>query len=529
VSDSAPASRLARSEPATRLLEAALVAATLVLLVGLQSRSAASGLDLLTGDGGARLTLADLSLAGRRLYGEIAWLYGPLTFLPAALMARLTRDAEVAIFLVDLTAITVASSLLYLGLRRVLGRPGALAVGPGIVLPTVVATSLGAVYQGWIWLWNAALALLWMPPSDRPIGRSFAAGVALGALQMTKFGSPVAAFGAWACLELQAWDRRAVLRGFAAMMAGYVAAFAPFALWLVSRVPREIASDTLWPAWVLTAYARHTEAAWGFADFWSHVGAGYLVGVLLPQLIFLVAALVAVSPWSQSLFGGDRLRASLAFLPLFYVFSTLTVLKHVFHHLQYSTLLFAGAGLLALIRPDKLRGLAKALLLFVALIQWRPFLTRGTSLPTKPLVTPSGESLLLTEPDKERYEALFDLFAGGPAGQVSVLGVAESPGLYHFLEAHPPSRHFWFSPNVVRPYEAEAVRAQVESAPLLFVLPVESPGDPETAVRLLSRAGFPDAASLLEAYCLQGTPRGFMLYLPRASQSCASATRLPAL
>ena len=262
---------LNRSRRAAAIVGATLFAAAVVVLAGffLLRQDVILHEDWLLGEEGNQLWRANKIREGGMLYRDVACQYGPLpTYLYAAATSLAGNSPQVnAIWHVGiyLMCLAVAYRIVRQHCEVTTSALWSVTVLSSLFLPYVgLGAYQHAEYVGLEKLFLLVLTFVWRPPSVRSHQRTFCMGLLLGVLQWIKFGSAVFAGAAILLLDgLSCW-KTPVPRSFsmpkrltvqyALLAAAAASSELALVVWALSSLPRPLAIDTLWPAYMLDAY-----------------------------------------------------------------------------------------------------------------------------------------------------------------------------------------------------------------------------------------------------------------------------------
>ncbi len=308
------------------------------------------GVGFLFGDEGHSLFAASRLLQHARLYRDVAYVYGwlPVTlYVPAARMFGNTP----IVYLEFLLFWSVVGLLLgYVIMRQVFSAfPAAIVVILALLPVFLIPGSLlgGYISTFYIPLERAAVlsaVLIWRPPTERSMQRSACLGGLVFIMQLMKFGPGIVLLPAIATLDaVMTWTERPPraflmwIRTISAMLTAFAAGECAFAVWAFLTLPRPIAQDVLWPAYLRDAYPSWA-SRWPRWNGWRLLVAQYgnpLIGAIL-------SAASAVMVFSRARV--DR-SASARFLlpPFFFLFGMFSIFRTVDHFRQFAWVFTIGA------------------------------------------------------------------------------------------------------------------------------------------------------------------------------------------
>jgi hypothetical protein len=422
------------------------------------------GADFLFLDAGHNLLVADRLLSGHWLYRDVFYQYGRLAAYVYTAVAFLFGNTPTT-YLVLLAGISALNmSLGYAVVRRAADTATAVLVSIGLIALVPVPGALAGGFTVSPYLVLERTVLLLVALCWRPVGRSWRSslslGAALGLWQGVKFGGGIVAGCAIVLLDvlylLAMGSSRAQLRAWVqSLLLVAVAFFAIELIWvgLAFRTgPPALALDTIFPFYMYGTYSVVTpDIRWPLWNGWR-----LAVGQYLLPFSAGVLGVIGLVGWLRRIRRGtsaDIDQAAVAggiFVPLlFYVVSTVTYFRHVYHFQQFLWALVPAAAWQLQRLPLRLRA--------AALLPWAPgvllvfraaFLTTpSTSLEV--IALPTGGSIVVDSKIKARLTLLSNLAAEG-----AVLYVPLGSG-WHFAYQMPlATKYSWFfAPNVIRPYD----------------------------------------------------------------------------
>jgi len=412
-------------------------------------------------DAGYSLFVASAVLDGARLYRDVAYPYG---WLPVALyttVAALFGNTP-TVYLQFFAAFSTAGLVLAFALfRRFLPLGATLAVTIGGLLPVFVVP--GALLGGYISSYYMPVerlllvlaALIWRPPVARTPARSACLGVVVAALQMTRFGPGVVLMvvllAVDAILVMGTPRRRAAtfLRSALPMVAAAAAGEFALAVAAFALLPRPIALDVLWPAYFVKVFASGVHR-WPDVSNWRLVVAQYFNPGA--SIALTVAGIWTVARRRHPT--GDR-ESALFLLPVLFAGGIFTVFK-TDHHLRQFAWVFVFGSVPALAHARWSR--------FVAIAGWVPVaavvalaLVRHADPGRVMIQLPTGWRLSASRSERERIEGIhraLDSLGARPGGRPAMFD-SNGAGFYVIYGVPHVSRHTWFYPAAVRPYDLQ--------------------------------------------------------------------------
>jgi hypothetical protein len=412
----------------------------------------------------------------------------------------------------------------YILVRRATGPATAVVTSVGLLalLPVPGAIAGGFTVSPYLVLERTLLlmvALCW-----RPVGRSWRSsislGITLGVWQGVKFGGGIFAGSTLVLLDVlylfATGFSKAPLRAWIRSLLVMAAAFLVVELIWVGLAfrtgPPALALDSIFPLYMFRAYSVMTaDIRWPMWNGWRQA-----VGQQLLPVSAGVLGLVGLAGWLRSLRQGtdaekERARAAggIFVTLLFYLMSTFTYFRHVFHFQQFLWALVPAAAWQLQRLPIRFR--AGVLLLWapgILLVLRSAFLTApSTSMELVHL--PTGGSIVVDSMIKERLSLLAGLAAEGP-----VLYAPVGSGWHFAYRAPIATRHSWFfAPDVIRAYDrAEFVRSLNQIHAVVTCAPGGSLSVPLSSVFPLPREISAEVYSRLE---LRKTEAGCRVYRVR--------------
>jgi hypothetical protein len=424
----------------------------------------------LFGDAGNALLVAREVLHGARLYADVSYLYGVLPVYLFSAVAAVFGNTPV-VYLQFL----LACSLIDLGLFYALARR---AAGPGLALGVSLLGALpvllvpGALLGGYVNSYYIpvergfmiAAALAWQPASRRGPGRAAVLGACLGVMQFVRFGPGIVLAAVIVLLDAVAHlvERRPMREWLAAEAWTLGAAAVIEAVRVAGAfalLPRSVAIDVVWPAYILPVYA-------GAASHPGWYGWRMAIGQYLNPATSIALA-CAGAGWAVSRRRLTHDDAAELILPVFFLAGVCGFFRTEFHYYQTAWALVPGS-LVALRRWSGARVLAAA--------AWLPPFALVVS---QPLRAPSTPMVTTAISDGWRLTVAADLVPRID-GIVGVLrGTREPvvfyPGLSGFnvaLDRPLVGRVPYFMQGTVRPHEGDSlVRAFARARTLVTCRP----------------------------------------------------------
>ena len=333
-------------------------------------------------------------------------------------------------------------------------------------------------------------ALIWQPPLDRSRSRSVALGAIAAALQMTRFGPGVVLITVLAGIDtllvrptsrdgVRNWLRSLFPMAAAAATGELILVLIAFAL-----LPALIARDLLWPAYFTQAFANVHR--WPDVSNWRLDVAQYAN----PAAGIVLTAAGAITLIRRRQVVQDELWA-LFLLPLVFGLGIFTFFK-TDHHLRQFAWVFVPGSVAALGRWRWSWA--------VAIAGWAPVaavvglsLVRSADADRRFVDLPAGWTLAASRAEDLRIAGIhraLDSIAER-AGRGPVLFDSNGAGFYVIYGVPHVSRHTWFYPAAVQPYQIQDLEKQYRALHALVVCRTDGavPGKPES----LFNQSFPEA------------------------------------
>jgi hypothetical protein len=346
------------------------------------------------GDGGFSLNTAGQLLAGKQLYLDVFYQYGPLPITCYVLWAKVFGNSVSSYYAFLFPLMLAKYFLLFKILQNAL-----------ISLPTTIMTLLvvtfatlasfttpeALLYVPFEKALSLLIVLLWRPPDDRSVKHGLALGVAIGGLQWIRFGTAAALLVGVFLADLLQTKKplRCLLKRIAPYLAGAIAVEISLAAYLLVNLPKDVALEALWPSFMIGAYKifAATDLAPRFLSL------NFFLGSQLTPLVCAFLAVVALTPILRR---KTPVPAFCLVIPLAaYGFSVLFLYKQVWHFYGGSWMLcLAGAPVIDRLSPN-LRVAALVLLLPGFYAGVKTALPHSTSMAVQPEVLPNGDTLWL--------------------------------------------------------------------------------------------------------------------------------------
>ena len=469
------------------------------------------GMSFLIGDEGVNLFAVSEMQKGRVLFRDTAYPYGPLSIGVYYLAAAFAGNSPLVYLCTLMVLSGVGAALAFALLRRSVSAATTWEVALLGLLPllTIPGSIVGGfTYSAYLPLQRIVLLLVglaWTPPAGRPARRAIAIGVWLGAWQLVRFGGAFVAGLAVIVLDLlvlvarrelathwRRWSTSLLITGaaFAVVQGGWTAiAFT----WL----PRPVAVDVIWPRFMLETYT------WVSGDLrWPgwHGAAAFFTQQWLP----LTAGVLGL----YGLTGAIKRGGAGVLVPLlFFVVAALGYFRADGHFRMFAWALVPASALVL----DGLRRPLRLLVLVAWLPACAPFASawiqaaRGRADAASVAVLPTGHRVVVLAGDDAKLRALArfaDATRNGP-----VLFLPQGSGWHAEFGVPAATRHTWFySPNVIRPYERDTFIAQARVAAGIVYCPSTAAEPPPLPADV--------EAALMPFFTLAKAEAGCRLYLP---------------
>lgn len=431
-------------------------------------------------DWGVTLAVSDALLSGDKLYQEIFWHYGPISILYYAQWGKLFGNDPIILLLSLVPIYALNTGLAFLILRKEFPLRTSIFGTLLVITPFFLHQTGGShIYVPFEMLLLLTLMLIYAPPLSRDWRRSIALGLVLGLMQWNKFGGAFFVGAALALTDLLALHLdQSHLRGKfkpwlqsnLIILATFLSCEAIRATLCFSLLEPKIASDVFFPLYHLDTYSRYVTKRF---DFYFE-GVIRLFCLQIPLLIMLVSGVMAVlfsllrKPQSSVI----PLRCAL--LVLFYVIALFKYFQHTF--LIYDNLwvlVIPFAAILPRLKLPLRAALFAVLIPPLALIPYEMTLQKNAR---SPLVMPNGATLWMKTEHREEALLIRDALQDMPSSDKAVLffgtsaGRSTGGGFYHYFQLNAATRHRWFLPGFMRPYEEEKILTSLDGTRALVVL-----------------------------------------------------------
>jgi hypothetical protein len=448
--------------------------------------------DYLFGDQGVNLLVAETILSGGLPYQDVAYPYGPLPAYIHTGFAALFGNS-IATYLGYMQTFSLLHLvLLYLAVRRfysqlVAGVVCVLAFTPTMLIPgALFGAYTNAAYIPVERCLLTGLLLVYVAPARRSFGRAAMIGLIFGVLQFTKFASCVFAGGALVVLDLLLlWSAGSgcnVYRHWIRISLTTLCAFAAVESVRVglafTLLTPEIAWDMVWPAFAgqlyITVPLGLKRPGW--------VNAAYFVGQqltpvagLIISAIGLVQLTVLTRRDSTSVASRCGDQSVLLLLPLFYGLCAVAYFGHVHTYIQYGWCLMLGVPYTLARVGLGAKCLATVVALPCVLMTLKVALFNPTLASRESFRLPNGEVLFM-EPTAaaavvgihRECEQLRLRDASGRRERLLIY--PQGAGYHYFFRSPRVSRHVWYIPYYVRPYDAPAIAAALDTTLAIVVM-----------------------------------------------------------
>lgn len=468
-------------------------------------------------DQGSYLYAVERLNHGEVLYRDLNWQYGPLAAGWYWLWAQVGGNTPLTLVLASTALMAAAWWLLTGPTREVMGArmgTGWALLGLLPIMSPVGIMALNGPHGALEMLLLAGLAWLLARCPGRH-KRALVMGLVLGALQWVRFGPHVVAFlvlgllqGGGLRAEVPAWREWAHrMAGWLwRVLLGYAVIWLALLFYYRSVLPWAGVIEQLWPSHMVAHYAATYVRRWPewpeaaeFFRVWVPVLCGVAGAAAWFRLTHKSGLTAVPSP---------MVMAGLAFGPLYWIIGGLFLFKNDYALLGHLWLVWPGAAVAwGLAWPRWRIGLIVLLLPALAM-QWaglRAVWQAEKAWQAEPMVLPNGQRLWFRAAEARRFAALGEALGGETRGKRLVVFLAGG-GVHHFYGTQRVGRHWWYLPEFVRPWEAEAVERAVLQHEYALVADLgqqaESGGDPrvlqlwiplpaDMGLRVLSRMSDP--------------------------------------
>ena len=322
-----------------------------------------SGETFLFHDNSYALFTADQLLAGKLLFRDVFYQYGAATAYVHAGWAALFGNTILSYWHLAQLLTCIGAIQLWILLRRSLSPWQALAFGtivlfPSFLVPGGSVGGLGAsVYVGLERICLLSIALIWRPPASRTFAAALGIGLLLGTMQLIKFGGAFVAGGSLVVIDLLAlsYGGGEAKRWFhwlkisLATLLGFVAVEGSFCALLYLLLPAPLASEVLWPSWMVQNYAAYSHKSVAFLHWFN---LNYFLGAQLPPV---AAAMIGLAFIGRLLFKRGAIqqeeRASVLFLAgpalfllIFFALALMVYLPHMWVAMPYAWMILLPAA-----------------------------------------------------------------------------------------------------------------------------------------------------------------------------------------
>jgi hypothetical protein len=448
-------------------------------------------------DGGLSLNTAAAVLAGKELYLDVFYPYGPLPITCYVLWAKVFGNSVSSYYALLLPLMLAKYFLLFKVLQKILISLPATMLALLIVSFSALSAFTspeGPLYAPFEKALSLLIVLLWEPPDSRSFRRGLALGVAIGALQWIRFGTAAALLtGVFLADLLQtAEPLRRLPKRVAPYLASALAVQLSLVVYLFLKLPKDVALDAFWPSFMSSAYTAYalTDLAPRFLSM------NYFLGSQLPPLLCGILALAALT----SAFGGKTIATAFRLvIPLAaYVFNSVFLYKQVWHFYGGSWLLcLAGAPVIDRL-SSTLRVAVLVLLLPGIFVGVKTVLPRSPSEAVKPEVLPNGETLWLPVQVAAANRALTARLneIHSDASRAGVLFISRSPPtvashLHFFYKIPQPARHSMVFPGWLRRRDFESLMATLDRSKAIVLMQEADQQPPQANVCLWESHPYP--------------------------------------
>ena len=436
-----------------------------------------SGQAFLFSDHSYALFAADQLLDGKLLFRDVFYQYGALTAYLHAGWAALFGNTIISYWRLAQLLTCIGVVQMWILLRRSHTPWQALAIGivalfPYFLIPGGSTGGLGgSIYVGIERICILSIALAWKPPLSRTFGSALWIGILLGLMQWIKFGGALVAGAGilvldvlalfYASAEAKCWVRWLTIS--LVTLLGFLLLEGTLAALLYLLLPAQLASEVLWPSWMVQNYAAYSHRSlpllhWFNLNFFlgrqMPLVAAVLAGVAVTGLLLFKRGSAKLDERSSYLlFIGPPL-----FLVIFFSVALVVYLPHMWVAMFYAWMVLLSAACF-------LRKVPLSIGLF--LLACAPaFLLSAKDLVFSPKADKLREVHLANDtlwlpPEVEnrliKLQSLLKLLqqqrGGDTLAPSAILGFPFGSGFHHFLGYPAATRHAWFMPGFVRPRE----------------------------------------------------------------------------
>jgi hypothetical protein len=454
-------------------------------------------------DGGLLLLTAQRLLDGAVLYRDSFYQYGPLHMFAYAGWGCLFGNTIDSYFGFLNVVSTINTLLLVRCLRRAECSVAEMSITLAATLPYFLlpgSPSAGFYGHGYLpfeRMLYLVFVLMWKAPSHRSIARSGALGAIIGLMQTVKFGDAagalagllaVDAFSFWSASATPFW--RGFWRHAIGIGTGFSVVVGAFAAVLYSCLPSEIASDVLWPYYMVKSYV---VAPVDRLPQWLSLN--YFIGTQLSAVIAVVIGVVTIGVLGIRVLGVRKRRAGIredlaprekGALPLIillvaYLVNAVLIYKQTW--LFYQNVWMVTAAVCFLVRRFPVSGkLALAVLCIPCLwITVRAVLWPRSDRNEEPVQVPNGETIWMDPAVKEQNTLVCESLRSIPpeSGRVFVLDrgpVTVASHLHFFYKIPQASRHTMIFPGWLRPVDYRKLLQGLEATKAVVL--IQTPTDP---------------------------------------------------
>ncbi len=439
--------------------------------------------DFLFHDNGVNLLLAQQLTAGKVLYRDLSYPYGPAPIYLYTAVAQVFGNSATTYVQFHRSLCLLHLTLVFLVLRSRFPRwptvtvtllgVAPFAIVPGAVLGGYLTSAYIPIERCYLML----LPLLWKPLGDRSNGRAAAMGAYIGVYQFIKFGGGFFAGAAVFLLDLLVLAFVG-FRGdqFVRWLRSGLMTLAAFAVveglrcWIAAALlPANVAWDVIWPAYTAQLYATVTANLYPWQMSWKHIALRQLVPIL--GLVYAVIGMVLAAHRGARTIS----KMGVLTLALFYMVASLKYFGHVHLFLQYAWMLIVPTILLF----DMVGRRARFFIVVSLLPGWLSLgyllhhSPTGADLPRYQM--PNGDVLFPQSPDDSplltNLELLFQQRWGKPHPGPSqpILIVPVGAGYHYYYQVPGFSRHLWYIPLYVRPYDTAEIIRNLDQAAAVIV------------------------------------------------------------
>lgn len=422
-------------------------------------------------DNGWIIAITEQILQGKKLYTEVAYVYGPIPIIVYLPFAKLFGNNPQTLFWVT-GIIQVLNILLIYKLFRSLIRPNkSIIIILLIIFPTCFDLGISYTsYTPYEIMYLVGLGFIWRPYAERSWKRSILLGIYFIIPYFIKFGSHLIAGLVILILDtsylLLRDNEKLKFRNYITHQLIVGASFGLSVSLLVFIVffylPKPMAIEFLWPMFMVTQYSD----AFGYSPFPKYYNLGFFLGIQLPILVCLILGFFTLA--STFLKKNNSLNWPLFIYPLFYLIASFVYLKNENYFYHYGWI--PCIALPFLFNYSKKTQIAVLILLLPLIINKTRHIhnniEKNFTQHYVKAATPSGDYLYFTKDQNESFLELSKIITKERANrqytedQNSLFVLDWGFGVAHYLDYEHATRHIFAIKHTIRPYEEELVSQQ---------------------------------------------------------------------